>query len=264
MECQHDLSSVSCTLTHYVLLSHSSSMMVPYDACQSSPYPWATQFQVIHDTCVKENVLDVEDPRTVWVGLPLEMAAAILDCHLSPQGYKVQTHHIDPSKFDKYTTKKLIRDAVLDPKARVMINYDRGYIGQGTCMTSLSRCHPTLFCMMFVLDQIFMYPNVLFSYPIGDPEHGHFSPIGAYNFKKDAFLIMDVAKYKFPPVWVPSANLYNGVRTIDNCAGFEYPEDVRVIEELKAENPPNFTRWFEVLKCESKYRGVIIVKPKNK
>lgn len=81
-------------------------------------------------------MLDVEDPRTVWVGLPLEMAAAILDCHLSPQGYKVQTYHIDPSKLDKYTTKKLIRDAVLDPKARVMINYDRGYIGQGTCMTS--------------------------------------------------------------------------------------------------------------------------------
>ncbi|CAJ1930755.1 unnamed protein product [Cylindrotheca closterium] len=191
------------------------------------PYPWATQFQLLHDTCVKETVLDVEDPRVVWVGLPLEMAAGILECHLSPQGYTVEIYHIDPAKIDKYTTKKLIRDAVLDPKARVMINYDRGNIGQG------------------------------------DPEHGHFSPIGAYNYKKDAFLIMDVAKYKFPPVWVPSANLYYGVSTIDNCAGFEYPQDARVTEELEAENPPNFTRWYEALQCEPKYRGVIIVKPRK-
>lgn len=99
------------------------------------PYPWATQFQIIHETCVKENVVDIEDPRVVWVGLPLDMAAAILECLLSPQGYTVQSYHIDPAKMDKYTTKKIIRDAVLDPQARVMINYDRGNIGQGTFMT---------------------------------------------------------------------------------------------------------------------------------
>lgn len=100
-------------------------------------------------------------------------------------------------------------------------------------------------------------------YSSGDPEHGHFSPIGAYNYKKDAFLIMDVAKYKFPPVWVPSANLFHGLSTMDTCAGFEYPPDVQIIEELKAEKPPNFARWHEVLQCKSGYRGVIIVKPKQ-
>lgn len=77
-------------------------------------------------------MIDVEDPRVVWLGLPLEMAASILDCHLSDQGYKVETYHIDPAKIDKYSTKTLVRDAVLDPKARVIINYDRGHIGQGT------------------------------------------------------------------------------------------------------------------------------------
>ena len=100
-----------------------------------------------------------------------------------------------------------------------------------------------------------------FYHPSGDPEHGHFSPIGAYNYKKDAFLIMDVAKYKYPPVWVPSLNLFQGLSTIDNCAGFAYPEDAQITQELKEEKPPNFARWHEVLQCEPKYRGVIIVKP---
>ena len=225
---------------------------------QWSPFPWATQFQVIRDSCVRENVLDIDDPRVVWLGLPLEMAAAILDCHLSYQGYEVKYYHIDPDKIDKYHTKKLIRDAVLDPKSRVMINYDRGHIGQG------KRIWNELWYRLEACSNFLAVSHACLSCLLGDPEHGHFSPIGAYNYKKDAFLIMDVAKYKYPPVWVPSLNLFHGVSTIDNCAGFEYPEEARITEELKAEQPPNFTRWFEVLKCEPKYRGVIIVQPKKK
>ena len=41
---------------------------------------------------------------------------------------------------------------------------------------------------------------------------GHFSPLGAYDSKTDSFLLMDVARYKYPPVWVKTSQLYNSIR----------------------------------------------------
>lgn len=31
---------------------------------------------------------------------------------------------------------------------------------------------------------------------------GHFSPIGGYNMRSDMVLIMDVARFKYPPHWL--------------------------------------------------------------
>jgi len=44
---------------------------------------------------------------------------------------------------------------------------------------------------------------------------GHFSPIGGYNKEKDMILIMDVARFKYPPHWVPLPLLYDAMNTID-------------------------------------------------
>jgi hypothetical protein len=41
---------------------------------------------------------------------------------------------------------------------------------------------------------------------------GHFSPIAAYDSNSDRFLLMDVARYKYPPVWVKTSDLYNAIR----------------------------------------------------
>lgn len=37
---------------------------------------------------------------------------------------------------------------------------------------------------------------------------GHFSPIGAYNRERDMALILDTARFKFPPHWVPLESLH--------------------------------------------------------
>lgn len=44
---------------------------------------------------------------------------------------------------------------------------------------------------------------------------GHFSPVAAYDETSDQFLILDVARYKYPPFWVKAENLWNAVNTFD-------------------------------------------------
>lgn len=45
--------------------------------------------------------------------------------------------------------------------------------------------------------------------------HGHFSPIAAYNERTDRFLMLDVARYKYPAYWVKTADLWKAVFTQD-------------------------------------------------
>jgi len=54
---------------------------------------------------------------------------------------------------------------------------------------------------------------------LGQIGHGHFSPIGAYDSKTDSVLILDVAKYKYPPVWVKTSDLFNAIQGIDTTSG---------------------------------------------
>nr|XP_043609971.1 glutathione gamma-glutamylcysteinyltransferase 1-like isoform X2 [Erigeron canadensis] len=49
---------------------------------------------------------------------------------------------------------------------------------------------------------------------------GHFSPIGGYHAGKDMVLILDVARFKYPPHWVPLTLLWEAMDTIDDASGF--------------------------------------------
>ena len=42
---------------------------------------------------------------------------------------------------------------------------------------------------------------------------GHFSPLAAYNGKADDLLLMDVARYKYPPFWVDTDLLWQAMAT---------------------------------------------------
>ncbi len=48
---------------------------------------------------------------------------------------------------------------------------------------------------------------------------GHFSPIGGYHAQKDLVLILDVARFKYPPHWVPLALFYEALKLIDSDCG---------------------------------------------
>ncbi|MGI9401310.1 MAG: phytochelatin synthase family protein [Rhizobiaceae bacterium] len=50
---------------------------------------------------------------------------------------------------------------------------------------------------------------------IGQEKGGHISPLGAYDEDTDRFLILDVSRYKYPPVWVEAETLFSAMNTID-------------------------------------------------
>jgi hypothetical protein len=50
---------------------------------------------------------------------------------------------------------------------------------------------------------------------IGQQTGGHISPLAAYDPKADRFLILDVARYKYPPVWVRASDLFDAMNTTD-------------------------------------------------
>nr|XP_043620802.1 glutathione gamma-glutamylcysteinyltransferase 1-like isoform X2 [Erigeron canadensis] len=49
---------------------------------------------------------------------------------------------------------------------------------------------------------------------------GHFSPIGGYHAGADMALILDVARFKYPPHWVPLKLLWEAMDTVDDASGF--------------------------------------------
>lgn len=198
-----------------LLNSLRGQLQLPQDPVYN-PFPWATQKQLIRNECVRDTLYDVDKMHHVFFGIGLDMAVQLLNCNLD-QGYEATAYHVDPQKMSEKEVRAAIRGALEDTHARVAINYDRGGIGQG------------------------------------DMGHGHFSPIAAYNHETDSFLVMDVAKYKHPPVWVSTSRLMGGIGGVDNCASFVYPD-----------SPPDFaTTSFEDLAktigCEPAFRGFLIV-----
>lgn len=54
---------------------------------------------------------------------------------------------------------------------------------------------------------------------IGQEAGGHISPVAAYNDQTDRFLILDVSRYKYPPIWVKAEELWKATATVDRVSG---------------------------------------------
>ena len=53
---------------------------------------------------------------------------------------------------------------------------------------------------------------------IGQERGGHISPLAAYDEDTDQFLILDVSRYKYPPVWVKAEELWQAINTVDSVS----------------------------------------------
>jgi glutathione gamma-glutamylcysteinyltransferase len=65
-------------------------------------------------------------------------------------------------------------------------------------------------------------PVVIASYTrkaLGQTGDGHFSPIGGYLPARDLVLLLDVARFKYPPHWVPLAKLHEAMQAADSESG---------------------------------------------
>jgi glutathione gamma-glutamylcysteinyltransferase len=48
---------------------------------------------------------------------------------------------------------------------------------------------------------------------------GHFSPIGGFHRERDLVLVLDVARFKYPPHWVSTEKLYRAMEPADAATG---------------------------------------------
>jgi hypothetical protein len=80
---------------------------------------------------------------------------------------------------------------------------------------------------------------------------GHWSPLAAYDSETDSFLILDVAKYKYPSYYVSTSMLYEAVNTVDDCGTWDWPE-AQVDVDVDGDHR-------DALGCKANYRGVVIV-----
>jgi hypothetical protein len=91
---------------------------------------------------------------------------------------KVVTHHADTVTADQF--RQLAVEALQSTRQYMLVNFSRTALGQ-----------------------------------VGN---GHISPLAAYHEKTDRFLIMDVARYKYPPAWVRAEDLWRAMNTEDPSA----------------------------------------------
>lgn len=204
-----------------------TSFKLPMDPVYD-PFYWATQHTIVdskHNDCVFNALGGKYSAESVkHIGLGIGMVPDIMNCYLNSNGYVAIPYPANSTtEVEANDLKHIIVDALSDGRSRVVLNYDRGGIGQG---------------------------------PIG---HGHWSPLGGYNKETDSFLIMDVAKYKHPPAWVKWMNLFDGVSTKDTCTkllsldtpidwnNMDFTTILSIISPL----------------CIPGYRGFVVVKPKN-
>ncbi len=94
---------------------------------------------------------------------------------LATQPVKAEVHHASMSSVDEF--RKLASAYLGEPGHFVIVNYLRKALGEHT--------------------------------------GGHISPRAAYDSKADRFLILDVARYKYPPVWVKAADIFAAMNTPD-------------------------------------------------
>ena len=65
-------------------------------------------------------------------------------------------------------------------------------------------------------------PHLVLSYDratLGQTGSGHFSPVGGYHAGRDLALVLDVARFKYPPHWVPLATLFAAMQPHDAETG---------------------------------------------
>jgi hypothetical protein len=54
---------------------------------------------------------------------------------------------------------------------------------------------------------------------LGQTGVGHYSPIGGYHKEEDMVLLLDVARFKYPPHWVSIKDLHKAMMRIDDATG---------------------------------------------
>ena len=200
------------------------------------PYHFATQQALVRHKCTAQHVVHVDDALDGILsfpgGLSLDQVGRLLECFLLPT-WNVSVVHVTPSLSLDEVSRDVV-GALHDPASRVLVNFHRQALGQ-----------------------------------VGG---GHFSPLGAYHVPERKILLMDVAKYKYPPVWVPLEQLYLSMQTLDRCGSHTFPTPhrqnallVNITQAYRSNASQHrleklMQQASDLLECQPSYRGYIIVR----
>lgn len=152
-----------------------ASMVMVFNAMQL-PAPPVPEFDP-YTTFTQDNVLNARTEAVLPVATILKQGITLdqLGALIAVQPVKVSVHHAGDSSVDQF--RQAARDHLAKKDHFVIVNYLRKAIGQ--------------------------------------EKGGHISPLAAYDAEADMFLILDVARYKYPPVWVKTEELFAAMNTTD-------------------------------------------------
>lgn len=141
------------------------------------------------------------DPRRAWKGPWRFFHEQMLDC----------CHPLEKVRTEGITLEQaacLARcngaDVQVYPFGSVSLDDFRALVQQSAALTSPAPFH-----------LIVSYTRKAFL-QTGD---GHFSPIGGYSPQRDMVLILDTARFKYPPHWVALEELYKAQAAVDSVTG---------------------------------------------
>mmetsp|Transcript_21787 Transcript_21787/g.18084 ORF Transcript_21787/g.18084 Transcript_21787/m.18084 type:complete len:94 (-) Transcript_21787:116-397(-) len=72
---------------------------------------------------------------------------------------------------------------------------------------------------------------------VGQAGTGHFSPIGAYHPETDSVLVLDVARFKYPPHWIELPRLVKAMYPVDDTTG--KPRGYILLARQQQKRPPS-------------------------
>jgi hypothetical protein len=129
----------------------------------------------------QQNVFDAAARRVIEPGTVAQQGMTLQELAdlLRAHGLAVERLHGDGLSLSGF--RSLLRRSLAEPADRLLVNYHRGAVGQ--------------------------------------QGGGHISPLAAYDAATDRALILDVARYRYPAVWVPAEDLWRAMRTHDSTSG---------------------------------------------
>lgn len=107
------------------------------------------------------------------------MTLAEVASFVTTLGARAVVHPAD--RLDLAGLRALVIGAFSDPRSRIIVNYSRK--------------------------------------PLGQTGDGHLSPIAAFDDASDSVLLLDVAKFKYPPTWIGLSDLLAAMATTDPDSG---------------------------------------------
>ena len=153
--------------------------------------PWRWYVENMLNCCV-----DLEQVKKT--GITFSTFACLARC----QGLNVNAVHGSESTVDEF--RRVVKEICSEEEEEVSFEEEI----ETTTTANEQQQRPTSFLIVSYTRQV-----------IGQTGSGHFSPIGAYDEASDHVLVLDTARFKYGPHWVPLPLLFDALLPIDPDTG---------------------------------------------